>query len=479
MVKRLNMKHLNTPGFARNQAQRNTCRGIRSTTLLSLLLLPLLLGLLASSASAESARPNIIFILIDDLGIDGVGCYGSDDFKDLTPNIDKLARTGLRFETCCSMPLCGPSRFCINSGRYGFRTGSIPNTTAGNKAAQEYPLARLLKEAGYATCMAGKWLHSVEKPDVWGFDEWIGATTTVGWYWEKTYKKNGQDIRLDSEQYMPDVYHDFAMDFLCRKKDGPFFLYYATHLVHTPIVRTPDSTADAKRHYLDNVAYVDKLVGKIADAVDKLGIREKTAIVFTGDNGTAVAAQRYVSNKIGGRKINGAKGSLLEGGVRVPLIVNWKGTTAAGGICQDLVDFSDFYPTFAELAGAPMPRTLVFDGRSFAPQMRGETGCPRDWVFVQSQIFPATPVQFGWYVRERLWKLDNSGRLYDLKDAPFTEPIVAADTKNPETIAARKRLQAILDSLTPADPQVLVPREQYGAEAGQKKNLNKAKKKKT
>ena len=423
------------------------------------------LGAPAWLPAAPATKPNIIFILADDVGLDGVGCYGSDDFKDLTPNIDELARTGLRLATCCSMPLCGPSRFCINSGRYGFRTGAIANTRVGNKAAEEYPLARLLKEGGYATCMAGKWLHSGEMPDVWGFDEWIGATTTIGWYWEKTYKRNGHDIRLDSEQYMPDVYHDFAMDFMRRNKQGPFFLYYATHLVHTPIVRTPDSKPEAKEHYFDNIAYLDKLVGKIGDEVDRLGIRENTVIVFAGDNGTAKAAQQWVSNTIHGRKISGAKGSLLEGGVRAPLIVNWKGTTAAGTTCEDLVDFSDFYPTFAELAGIPMPKSLVFDGRSLVPQLRGEAGNPRDWVFVQSQIFG--PELHGWYVRERRWKLDNSGRLYDLRDAPFTEPIVAADSNEPDAIAARKRLQAILDSLNPAAGKVFAPGE---AKAGKRKN---------
>ena len=133
----------------------------------------------------------------------------------------------------------------------------------------------------------------------------------------------------------------------------PFFLYYPTHLVHGPILRTPDSAPDSKDLYADNIAYLDKSVGKVVAEIDKLGLRENTLIIFAGDNGTA----RCSRATIGGRQINGAKGSMLEGGARVPLIASWKGTTPAGQVLvKDMVDFSDFHATFAELAGAKTPR---------------------------------------------------------------------------------------------------------------------------
>lgn len=402
----------------------------------------------ASFLGAEPAgrRPNIILILADDLGIDGVGCYGSDAFAKLTPRIDALAKGGLRFETCFAMPLCGPTRSLLNTGRYGFRTGGLTNDSwrndgPGPKAAGEYPVARLMHEAGYATCCAGKWRQVGETPGDWGYDEWVTDETAGGWFWEKKYIKNGVEVNLDAERYMPDVCHDFAMDFIARKKDKPFFLYYPTHLVHGPILKTPDSLPETKDYYADNIAYMDKLVGKVVDKVEALGLRENTLILFTGDNGTAKK-----SGTIGGREIFGSKHSLLEGGSRVPLVAHWPSVIAPGRVSRDLVDFSDFHATFAALAAIPLPSNLTFDGRSFAPQLRGEVGTPREWIFVQ--------LGAKWYVRDKRWKLTQSGELFDLKDAPFAELAVAEGSADPEAVAARKRLKAVLEGLNPAAGKV-------------------------
>jgi arylsulfatase A len=291
-----------------------------------------------------------------------------------------------------------------------------------------------------------------ETPGDWGFDEWLTDPTAGGWYWQKSYTKNGQLIELDKEVYCPDVAHELAMDFMKRHREGPFLLYYPTHLVHGPILRTPDSAPDSKDFYADNVAYLDKSVGKVVSEIERLGLRENTVILFAGDNGTTAQS----SGPIGGRRINGAKGSMWEGGSRVPLIASWKGTTPAGRVLKDLVDFSDFYATFAELAGAKMPDGLKFDSRSFAPQLRGEKGKPREWVFVQ--------LGKNWYVKERVWKLNQSGELYDLKEAPFEEKLVPADTKDAEAVAARKRLQGVLDQLNPAGGKT------EAADAGAAKN---------
>jgi len=392
-------------------------------------------------------QTNIVFILSDDYGLDGVGCYGSDRHKDRTPNLDTLARGGIRFELCYSTPLCGPTRCQIMTGRYPFRTGGLTNQTAGRPVPQdEYPLARVLKEAGYDTCHVGKWRQMGATPSNWGFDEYITDPTAGGWYWQKSYTKNGQLVETDKEFYYPDVAHDFAVDFLRRhvpagsSKVAPFFLYYSSHLVHGPILRTPDSKPDEKDTvtlYNDNVAYLDKQVGLLVAELDRLGLRESTLIVFSGDNGTA-----RQSGTIGGQQINGHKGTMMEGGALVPLIANWKGVAPAGRVLRDLVDFSDILPTFAEVAGAKTPASVTYDGRSFAPQLRGEKGNPREWIFVQ--------LGRNWYVRDDGWKLNQAGELFDMKDAPFVEKLVPADSTDKAAVDARKRLQAVLDKLNPA-----------------------------
>ncbi len=402
----------------------------------------------ACSAKSKPAKPNIVFILADDFGLDGVGCYGSDRFKGKTPNIDRLAESGMRFTQCYAMPLCGPSRCTINTGRYGFRTGGLTNPAAGNPSSRDEPsIARTLKQAGYATGMAGKWRQMGDAPGDWGFDEWLTDPTAGGWYWKNSYTKNGQEITMPQEVYCPDACMDFTLDFLRRNKDRPFYFYYPTHLVHGPILKTPDSKVETKDFYEDNVAYLDKQIGQIVAELDKLGLRENTLIVFAGDNGTAHFGADQLT--INGRKINGMKGTLLEGGSRVPLIANWKGTTPAGRVTDDLVDFSDFFATFAGLAGAQMPEGVAFDSHSFAPELLGRKGAPRDWVFVQ--LGPK------WYVREQGFKLTERGELFDMSDAPFVEKPVAADPADPAAAAARQRLQAVLDKLSPATGKTAPP----------------------
>jgi len=412
------------------------------------------------SQDQPAGRPNIVFILADDYGLDGVGCYGSDRFKGRTPSLDALAAGGIRFERCYSTPLCGPTRCEIMTGRYPFRTGGLTNPTAGRPVPQdEYPLARILKEGGYDTCHVGKWRQMGLTPADWGFDEYITDPTAGGWYWQKSYIKNGQTIETNKEIYYPDVTHEYAVDFLRRHAASgsatgkPFFLYYASHLVHAPILRTPDSKPgeqDPQTLYNDNVAYLDKQVGALAAEIDRLGLREDTLMLFSGDNGTA-----RQSGTLNGRQINGQKGTMLEGGARVPLIANWKGVVPAGRVRNDLVDFSDVLPTFAEVAGAKLPQGRTYDGHSFAPQLHGDKGDPRQWIFVQ--------LGARWYVRDDGWKLNRAGNLFDMKDSPFVERLVPADSPDATAVAARKRLGAVLDALDPATGKT-ISAEQEAAE---------------
>jgi arylsulfatase A len=408
----------------------------------SQLLLLASLCVLSGALSAGPAKPNIIFILADDLGLDGVSCYGTDKRK--TPNIDKLAASGMRFETCYAAPLCGPSRCVLMTGRYAFRTGGITNQSwrnggPGAKSEDENPVAKLLKQAGYATGEAGKWRQVGGTPADWGFDEYCTDPTAGGWFWKNSYEKNGEQITTPEEQYNPDIIQQFSIDFIRRHKDGPFFLYYPMHLVHGPILRTPDSKeAKGADFYNDNIAYMDKQVGEIVAEVEKLGLLEKTLIIFSGDNGTALT---YPAT-IGGRMINGKKASMLEGGSRVPFIASWPGSTPAGKVSKDIVNFTDMLATFAELGAAKLPDGFKYDSVSIAPQLRGEEGTPREWAFVQ--------LGSKWYVREQDWKLNESGELFDMSDAPFTEKPVIASADTEASKAARERLTKVLAELNPA-----------------------------
>ncbi len=416
-------------------------------------------ALVAVAQAGAPARPNILFILSDDYGIDGVGCYGSDRFKTKTPHLDALAETGIRFTHGYSTPLCGPTRCTIMTGRYGFRTGGATNQSAGRPSFQDEPsLARTLKQAGYATGMAGKWRQMGDTPADWGFDEYLTDPTAGGWFWQKSYTKNGQLIETEEELYCPDLCMQFALDFFQRHRAEPFYFYYPTHLVHGPILRTPDSKEGTTDFYEDNVAYLDKQVGQLVEELERLGLREKTLIVFTGDNGTArFGADQAIIN---GRHMNGMKGTMLEGGSRVPLLASWKGVAPEGAVLDDLVDFTDFFATFADLAGAELPQGVAFDGHSFAPQLRGEKGNPRDWVYVQ--------LGMKWYVCDHAWKLTQSGELFDLSDAPFAEKLVLADTTSEQAVAARKRLQTVLDELNPAAGKT-VPDEPQAKKVGKKR----------
>ena len=391
--------------------------------------------------STASDKPNIIFILSDDVGITDIHCSGGDHFK--TPHIDALAQTGTRFEYCYSTPLCGPSRCQCLTGRYPFRTGLINNGSDNAiNPAREIMMPKVLKQAGYVTASAGKWGQMALGPGEWGFDEYLGVKGS-GKYWReqaKTYYHNGKEHELPEGKYLPDIMHNFVIDFINRNKDRPFYLYYPMVHIHGPIVRTPDSAPGSKDLYTDNITYMDKLVGLLVKELERLNLREKTLLIFTGDNGVAKFGVDRAT--IGGRHIYGQKGTMFEGGSRVPFVVNWPGTTPAGMVNHDLTDFSDFFPTLAECAGAKLPEGKILDGQSFASQIKGGKGQPREWVYVE--------LNGNSYVRNARYKLTNHGELFDLKDAPFTEEPVPANTTDTGAIAARKRLQEILAQLPTA-----------------------------
>ena len=421
-----------------------------------------LLSLAAGFALSVSAvdKPNIILILSDDVGLGDIGCYGGA-FK--TPHIDALAKQGLKFENAYSTPLCGPTRCQTLTGRYPFRTGL--NSNHAHDAVdpkREVMIPTVLKQAGYATASVGKWGQICLGPREWGFDEEL-VYQGSGKYWgtqKGGYTANQKATEVPEGKYLPDVMHEFATSFIERNKDKPFFLYYPMSHIHGPILRTPDSKpgADEKQLYRDNVEYMDKLVGRLMDELDRLKLREKTLVIFTGDNGTAHFGVAEAT--VNGRAISGMKGTMLEGGSHEPFIASWPGITPAGKTTADLVDFTDFMTTFAELGGAKLPENLTFDGHSFAPVLKGEKGT-RDWVYVE--------LSGRSFVRDARFKLTNGGDLFDLKNVPYEETPVSADSKDEAAVAARQKLQKVLDE-HPAKPVTKEDRE-----AQQKKNAKRQK----
>jgi len=390
----------------------------------------------------KTKKPNIIFILADDLGIGNISCYGSDQFK--TPNIDKLASTGMRFTHGYTAPLCGPSRALILTGRQPFRTGTTNQDRVGKlEPSKEICLPSVLKTAGYTSLMVGKWSQFPLQPSDFGFDQYMRFQAS-GKYWNtqpanKSYTKNGEIVPLLDGEYLPDLMHNQVVDFISKNKNKPFFAYYSMSHIHGEILPTPDSKPDSKDLYTDNINYMDKLVGKLVKALDSLKMRQNTIIVFVGDNGTAAEGASRAT--VQGKKLSGKKGDMLECGSLVPWIVNWKGGGQSGKVINDLVDATDWMPTFAALTGAKLPENVILDGKSFAPQLKGEKGTPREWIFME--------LGNQWYVREEKWKLNRANELFDMRNAPFEEILIPADSKDEIAMSARQRLSAVLKSINP------------------------------
>ncbi|MBI5685014.1 MAG: sulfatase-like hydrolase/transferase [Verrucomicrobia bacterium] len=401
-------------------------------TLLIMLLLAPLAALHAADAPKSASKPNIILVLSDDVGLSRIGCYGGAPFK--TPHLDRLAAAGLRFERCYSMPLCGPSRAALLTGKYPFRTGATSNGNSEINPAVHPTISLVLQRAGYATCAIGKLGQSAPAEDAaapkrLGFDEsmlWMGRATPDR-YWNPRYYRNGAVVQGKPDEFGPDLTHAFLVDFMKRHRERPFFVYYSAVLSHGPFVRTPDSKDD-KSLVLDMVTYLDKQMGQLAAALDELRLRENTIILFTSDNGP-------YGNPLGtfrGRPMIGSKTELTEGGVREPLIVNCPGRVPSGKVCNDLTDFTDFFPTVLELTGVKAPEGLKFDGQSIAPQILGEPGRPRSWVYAQ--------VGKEYFIADQRYKLYGDGKFVDISDSPLAE----TPATDPD---AKRRLQAALDQL--------------------------------
>lgn len=409
-------------------------------------------------------RPNIVFILADDVGCEPLGCYGGQSWP--TPHIDRLAAGGLRFDHCYSMPVCHPTRVCLLTGRYPMHVGD-PAWGSFPRQLEGHTLAHVLRQAGYATAVAGKWQlcllgKDLDHPYRLGFQEYC----LFGWHEGGRYHhpliwQNGSQRTDTRGKYGPDIYVDFLIEFMKRHRERPFFLFYSMALCHdvTDDLDQPVAYVPGKDRYLnygEMIASMDACVGRVVQAIDELELRERTVIFFTGDNGTAVRSiiraeprqpdewtyvRDPVVSRVNGKDVPGGKGSLTDGGTHVPLIVNWKSTIPRGTTTDTLVDFSDFLPTLADLGKTTVPLDVETDGHSFAMQWRDED--PRErrkWAFSQGR-------RGKFWVRDQTWKLYNDGSLFDLANDPAERKPLRPDVESPPARDARNRLLQAINSL--------------------------------
>ena len=412
----------------------------------------LLLIFIGLNVSAKD-RLNVILIMADDSHADNYSGYGSNFFS--TPRLDELARTGAKFNHCYSTPVCTSSRVKIMTGRYGIRN----YVQFGTLDKDEITFGHMMQEAGYATAIAGKWqLHGGDRGTLApasGFDTyclWNYPGTERSRYWKPSLMRDGKLLKTTEKDYGPDILTDYLIEFISKNKTKSFFAYYPMLLVHSPFPKTPDSKNEkgsSLENFRDMTLYADKCVGRIVDALKKNGLREKTVIIYTTDNGT----HRGLTYPYGSEERKGEKAYATDGGTHAPLIVNCPGKVPEGVVSDDLVDFSDMLPTIADLTGADLPNVKL-DGRSFWPQCQGKKGNPREWIYqYYYPKYKTAAAKHGQGVNknEIVWaqnqkfKLYRDGTLYTVKDRHENTPLKTG--KNARADQARKLLQAAIDSM--------------------------------
>jgi arylsulfatase A-like enzyme len=439
-------------------------------------------SLMKGAEKEKLGKPNILFILVDDLGKEWISCYGAEKIE--TPNIERLAETGMRFENVYSMPQCTPTRATLLTGQYPFRNGwtnhwDVPRWGSGCHfdPQRNASFARLLRNAGYATAIAGKWQiddFRVEPMALYeaGFDAWSVWTGGEGGNIEKSshrywnpyiHEGNVHGTRSRTrEEYGPDIYTNFLIDFMKNNKDRPLLLYYPMCLTHGPLVTTPDepNASGDEGRFKAMVRYMDKMVGRLMNALGEEGLRDETIIIFTTDNGT-MGRQTGIRN---GREVRGAKAQRRESGTAMPFIVSGPGLVPQGKVTYSLTDFTDMLPTFAELAGTIPNQRWQVDGHSIAPLLLGKTNdSPREWIcsqgghpasFQNNRVVPADLFDDR-VIRNKSWKLWVNTRrepvkLYDMKNDPWEENNLI-DSKRKDARAAKKELMKVIKQMPKVD----------------------------
>ena len=464
-----------------NPPMNMTIRPILVAWAVALLLAPLTAPYAADAP--KPAKPNIILMLVDDLGYECLGANGSKTFKDKTPEVDKLAAGGMRFEQAFVQACCTPTRVSLMTGKCNARN----YVHFGLLEKSQTTFGHLFRDGGYDTCLVGKWQlgGSVAENTLkhFGFDEHCvyhihGTPKDRGKDKSDEYSSryinpglviNGQTKKFSGSVYAPDICNDFVLDYLTRhsSSEKAFFLYYPMMLTHAPFDPTPDSSDypgknGAKRsgfeHYQDMVAYNDKLIGRIVDKLDQLGLRNNTLLLFTGDNGTP---DKFTVEMNDGTTIHSGKGETARAGLHVPLVANWPGIIPANNVCGDLVDVTDFLPTICDAAVIRLPSGVLTDGRSFFPQLRGEKGNPREWIYRWYCPLMNKPQRTVEMAFTRDFKLYKTGEFYDWRtDSDEEKPLKIANLTGAAAEAA-KTLQVAIEQFKDHRP----PEIQAQAEA--------------
>ncbi len=427
-----------------------------------------------SAFADETNRPNIVLIMADDIGVEGVGCYGGLSYE--TPVIDQLAKSGLRFANAHAQPLCSNTRLQLMTGLHNNRNwlyfGILPTDSK--------TIGHHMQDAGYKTCIAGKWqLQSYDPPDYpgsekrrgtgmhpkdAGFDNYslyhsLHTEDKGSRYADPTWLEDGK-LKNAPGEYGPDMWVNYINDFVTREKDNPFFVYYPMALPHWPMVPSPDSERwkDPTRrleedpaNFKSMVEYMDKCVGRIMTHLEKEGLRENTIVIFYSDNGTHLTITSQTTNG----PVAGGKGLPTDAGTHVPLIVNCPGKVRVG-VENSLVDSTDFLPTILQAAGHSLSKNHKLDGISFYDRLNNaDSTAP-----VRESVYSFYDPRPGWdkdhftrhvSARDARWKLYENGYLFDLSsDILEKQPVLVADDTE-ESAKVRQRLAKVLQENAVAD----------------------------
>lgn len=416
---------------------------------------------LASEHFAQPDRPNIVLIMADDMGYECLSSSGSLSYH--TPFIDKLGDQGIRFTEGHSQPLCTPSRVKIMTGKYNYSNYKA----FGYLDVKEKTFGNYLKEAEYATCVVGKWQLNGKatnkdefnaRPGHFGFDEYClwNFIESGNRYANPVLHQNGKQLSGLENAYGPDVVSDYALEFIKRNKDGSFFLYYPMILVHSPFVATPDSKEWAakesrskkdNRFFIDMVAYTDKVVRKLYDQLDELGLLENTIFIFTADNGT----HKDIVSQMPEGAFPGGKGTMPTAGTHVPMVMQWPKGGQAGVVYDDLIEFSDFLPTFADAANISISDRDNIDGVSFYNLLAGEIQMPRGTIFVHYDPLKGGGKErhYGRFVRDKTYKLYNDGRFFNVSNDFWEKSPISGDDLN----TTEKKLKSAFQKQLGSAPQ--------------------------
>jgi arylsulfatase A-like enzyme len=417
------------------------------------------LGQVAHAAQSPASKPNILYIVADDLGWKDVGFNGSDIS---TPNIDKLASSGAKLNQFYVQPMCTPTRACLLSGRYplryGLQTIVIPSSHTYGLPTDEFLLPQALKEAGYSTAIIGKWHlgHGDKKywPRQRGFDYQYGPLIgEIDYY---THKQHGitdwfrDNEVVEEEGYSTTLFGNDAVKYIgAHSTAKPMYLYLAFNSPHTPY-QVPQEYSDryksiqdpSRRAYAGMITCMDEQIGRVLKALDEKGMRDNTLIVFHSDNGgtrNAMFAGEIDSSKIvipcDNTPYRGGKGSLYEGGTRVAGIVNWPGKIKAGSSVDGMIHVADMLPTLTALAGGSTAKCKPLDGSNVWATLSQNAPSPRTEVVYNIEPFRAGVRQGDWKL---IWKsiLPEKVELFNIAKDPYEKENVA--DKYPDIVTKLK-----------------------------------------